>query len=218
MKNFYEMTETELLSKYKLKAADSFKSKFDLFIFDHWLENKGSIDSTIINSLYFDKYMIREESINYYTSYYWQICEDEILTNNKTMKETRDALDDFKKTNKEKILELKQYYIQNFFKVFTFEEFKNLVYVPKENYKCFYCNISIEIINNLIDKGKIFKKQDTRGFTLEIDRIRPNEEYKKDNCVLCCYWCNNAKTDEFSGSEFKRIGKIIEEVWKSRNN
>ena len=33
--------------------------------------------------------------------------------------------------------------------------------------------------------------------------------YNKDNCVLACYWCNNAKTDAFTADEFKPIGKEI---------
>ena len=33
--------------------------------------------------------------------------------------------------------------------------------------------------------------------------------YNKDNCVLACHWCNNAKTDAFTADEFKPIGKEI---------
>ena len=41
-------------------------------------------------------------------------------------------------------------------------------------------------------------------------------DYKLDNVVLACYWCNNAKTDEFSPNEFKEIARGINEVWKRR--
>ena len=53
-------------------------------------------------------------------------------------------------------------------------------------------------------------------FILEIDRKRPNEEYTTDNSVLCCYWCNNAKTDEFCATEFKAIGEEIGKIWRKR--
>jgi len=33
---------------------------------------------------------------------------------------------------------------------------------------------------------------------------------------MACYWCNNAKTDEFDGDEFKEIGEAIKKVWKKR--
>jgi len=53
---------------------------------------------------------------------------------------------------------------------------------------------------------------------MEIDRIEPNKEYTPDNCVLACYWCNNAKSDEFSSHEFsENIGPCIQSVWKKRN-
>ncbi|HPT73200.1 MAG TPA: hypothetical protein PLE74_13070, partial [Candidatus Cloacimonadota bacterium] len=56
----------------------------------------------------------------------------------------------------------------------------------------------------------------TRGWTLEIDRKKPNLEYEEDNCVMCCYWCNNAKTDEFDDVEFLPIGNAINQIWNGR--
>ena len=47
---------------------------------------------------------------------------------------------------------------------------------------------------------------------MEIDRIKANHEYLKDNVVLACYWCNNAKSDEFSEPEFTRYRS---RNWKS---
>ena len=45
--------------------------------------------------------------------------------------------------------------------------------------------------------------------------------YNADNCVLACYWCNNAKTDAFTDKEFKpigiEIGKKIREILKGKN-
>jgi len=217
MKTFYEMNDKELSAKYRQKAADSFKTKFDLYVFNKWLENPNTFNNSIIDSEEFDKFQINQELIDYYTTIYWQEIEVKLLRNGKSIKETYQALNDLKKTNTERIKELERHYVNDFHLVFKFEDFKELVCVPKDLFKCHYCNIDIELINELIDKGEIHKKQATRGFTLEIDRKRPNEEYKKDNCVLCCYWCNNAKTDEFSFEEFKKIGTVIKEIWKERN-
>jgi hypothetical protein len=33
---------------------------------------------------------------------------------------------------------------------------------------------------------------------------------------MCCYWCNNAKTDEFTPTEFKFIGQMIGNIWNTR--
>jgi len=84
--------------------------------------------------------------------------------------------------------------------------------------KCHYCNISISEIERLSENLELLTKRTYygRGFTLEIDRKNPYGQYLPNNVVLSCYWCNNAKTDEFNETEFKSIGQTIEEVWKSR--
>ena len=33
---------------------------------------------------------------------------------------------------------------------------------------------------------------------------------------MACYWCNNAKTDEFSPEEFKPIAEGIRKAWNER--
>ena len=63
-------------------------------------------------------------------------------------------------------------------------------------------------IEELAQKGKLYKKNE-RGWNMEIDRKKPNLEYTTDNCVAACYWCNNAKTDEFDDEEFEPIGEQI---------
>lgn len=84
--------------------------------------------------------------------------------------------------------------------------------------KCIYCNITETDIATLIDNGKIKTSRiTTRGKLLEIDRtIEPKGHYQLGNIGLCCYWCNNAKTDEFNYDEFKEIGKSFEKVWNER--
>lgn len=80
---------------------------------------------------------------------------------------------------------------------------------------CGYCGVSIEQINKISNYHKLYTKR-SRGYTLEIDQKEPNNGYKDDNCVACCYWCNNAKTDEFSVEDFKEIAKGINIVWNKR--
>jgi len=102
---------------------------------------------------------------------------------------------------------------KTFLNVFPFEEFTEFV---RAKLKCEYCHITEEGIQALINAHQLNTKKDTRGWSLEIDRKKPNFEYTKENCVWCCYWCNNAKTDEFSYDEFKKIGKVIESIWDGR--
>ena len=84
--------------------------------------------------------------------------------------------------------------------------------------RCHYCGITEPEIKSLIDNGKIYTKRlTTRGRKLEIERVLPNEKYDNvTNLVYCCYWCNNAKSDEFSKAEFESIGATISLIWQKR--
>lgn len=83
---------------------------------------------------------------------------------------------------------------------------------------CHYCGITETDVAQLINKKKIDTKRiTTRGKSLEIERLSPNEKYDNTlNLVYCCYWCNNAKTDEFTAQEFAPIGKEIAKIWQAR--
>lgn len=79
---------------------------------------------------------------------------------------------------------------------------------------CCYCRCTLEELE-MFYKITDYKRKDTRGKTLEIDR-REDIQYTEDNCDLCCHWCNNAKSDVFSSDEFHHIGKAIGEVIKEK--
>ena len=82
--------------------------------------------------------------------------------------------------------------------------------------KCFYCDITENEISELWEKFPNLTKRN-RGKHLEIERLEPNKPYNiTTNLVLSCYWCNNAKTDTFTKSEFIEIGKVIKKIWKER--
>lgn len=82
---------------------------------------------------------------------------------------------------------------------------------------CNYCGLS-EIQSQLIVKNGLLKSkrfpQDglhgrgtSRGMWLEIDRYDPNGLYEVDNMVLCCYFCNNDKSDVFHGDDYRKFMK-----------
>jgi len=82
--------------------------------------------------------------------------------------------------------------------------------------KCYYCDITEPQIIKLRKNG-IIKTKNKRGSVLEIDRLNSDYEYTSKNIVLACYWCNNAKTDEFSSKEFKKhVGPGIKKIWEKR--
>lgn len=152
-----------------------------------------------------------EAVLDEYITRYWQLGFKDKITETMTVDDVWSKMESLKKQNI--IQKYDQAYATHYVKV-IFPEDKFLELYRKED--CEYCNISIKTIDKLIDQRKLFKKHDTRGNTMEIDRKSPNKEYTTENTVRCCYWCNNAKTDEFTEPEFRPIAKQIRKVWEDR--
>jgi hypothetical protein len=139
---------------------------------------------------------ISDDLINYYITYYWQ--EDPFsatinILNNSAKVETGkiyNNIQKWKKTeeNKKLISKLSSKYYEDRFKTrFPLTEFEKLFDFRQTEQECHYCHITLDIIDKLTKERKIFKKQITRGWTLEIDRKEANKEYTKQNSVICCY-------------------------------
>jgi len=99
---------------------------------------------------------------------------------------------------------------------FSKEEFLNW-YSENLDLGCYYCGIEIETQISIIERGKLssnrfftykyknkigVEKYGTRGKSFEVDRKNPKGPYSIDNCVLCCYFCNNDKSDVFTESQY----------------
>ncbi|MDD5669942.1 MAG: hypothetical protein PHE58_07950 [Candidatus Omnitrophica bacterium] len=79
--------------------------------------------------------------------------------------------------------------------------------------KCYYCETSEEDVAKLVEDRS--KRSPNRGRHLEVERkdsTLGKDKYNPNNCVLCCYICNNAKSDIFSPEEFKLIQEAIKET------
>jgi len=200
-------------STYLSKAKQSFKSRFDLLLYSRIREgNKSEITKPELEQF---KIEDNEDSIlQEYLNVYWQEEED-FEINDKKISEIYVEIKEWKDNNKPNIDELQKHYIKKIFPVTVYkkEDFKAFF---EGDIECEYCHMTEDSISNLIEIGEIHKKHITRGWSLEIDRKKPNHEYSEDNCVWCCYWCNNGKTDEFTFKEFKKIGYVIESVWNDR--
>lgn len=82
---------------------------------------------------------------------------------------------------------------------------------------CAYCQITKSQFDTLRQAGQLHTKRlRTRGTSFEIDCRRPELGYTEGNLALCCYWCNNAKTDEFSDAEFQPVADALALVWRRR--
>lgn len=120
---------------------------------------------------------------------------------------------------KEIVSNMKTKFLEVFKDQTSFEEFKKIYHKDDDKIKrrCYYCGINEAQIEILVNELKIKTKRFyARGKTMEIDQKKPENGYKKCNIVLACYWCNNAKTDEFDEVEFKKIGEVIGGIWLER--
>lgn len=194
--------------KYFVKANDSFTTKLNLYIFSKAIkQNLNDLNLEDFRSFDIDK-----ELVELYTTEYWQYEPEYELIPGLTNDAIYKLIDIIKKDYKDLIAEMKNDYVnKQFCDIYPISDFDNLL----QSNTCAYCNITTEEIIQLADHKQLHKKN-YRGWTLEIDRLDSNLEYKKENCVMACYWCNNAKTDEFTGEEFMSIGSEIRKIWNKR--
>ena len=190
---------------YKAKAVDSFNTKWDLFCFDYLVNKK---DQFTIEE--FKSFKIGEELVKVYSAQYHQYFDHESLD------QSRINVGDLRKDMKELLIDklkasCQNDYVANFESVFSKDKFEAL----GKGTKCYYCELEENEIKELYNKLLIYKKAN-RGFVLELDRKTANYEYTESNCVMACYWCNNAKTDEFNAVEFKPIGLAIGKALRGR--
>ena len=79
---------------------------------------------------------------------------------------------------------------------------KASAYIKPNDCVCFYCGINEQILSELYnDQNYTCKTKRNRGAWFELDRkdsSKENNIYSKENMVLCCYFCNNHKSDVVS--------------------
>jgi hypothetical protein len=198
------------LQKYQAKAEDSFITKMNLYFFNKAIQQDW--ENMFLED--FRNFKISSELVDIYTTEYWQYEPEYELKPGLTNETIYKQIDTKKKEYNHLIDELKFDYIKNQFPaIFPKTVFDELL---KAN-ECGYCHITIEEVIRLADIKQLHKKN-YRGWSLEIDRLDSNLEYTKENCVMACYWCNNAKTDEFTKDEFLQIGEVIHKIWNERLN
>ncbi len=195
---------------YLEKAKSSFNSKMKVFVFNAVIANKKEI-----NLDDFIKYKLNEKDVDVYTKRYWQyMATDNLITTEGlpiSIKQIELDIIDFFSKNEEAIGDLETKYINVFGEVFTKPEYEAL----QNQQTCHYCGLTKSDLL-LMGEKELLRKKNYRGWSLEMDRKNPNLEYSKENCVMACYWCNNAKTDEFLEDEFLIIAEGIKTVWQNR--
>ena len=194
---------------YRSKASDSFKTRSKLYIFQQALLGRE------FNSEEVNTFPIEDDLVKKYTAQYWQRDHtDRIDGCEKKVDEVYIEMVRMEAAHREELKVLRDCYIKEFFPTkFDFSEFEKVC----SSDHCAYCKITMSDIDTLASGLQLFKKNE-RGWKLEMDRKNSNFEYLPDNVMMACYWCNNAKTDEFTDVEFMAVGEAIGQVWKSRLN
>ena len=80
---------------------------------------------------------------------------------------------------------------------------------------CHYCGLLEIESEEIAMTGKLSSKRfpqngligqgTSRGVWLEVDRLNPKGLYSRGNSVLCCYFCNNDKSDLFDGVRYRQF-------------
>ena len=84
-------------------------------------------------------------------------------------------------------------------------------YLEQHPYCC-YCGVPENLCKEkLQEQGAT--RQGHRGSYLEVEKTNPDKTYTKDNCVLACYLCNNAKTNFIQVQDFEPIARGIYQFW-----
>jgi 5-methylcytosine-specific restriction endonuclease McrA len=199
--------ESKIPKRYNEKAKDSFRTKRNLYLFSKALYARWQE----VSLEDFRNFRIEAALVKDFTTIYWQYEPEYEIRGSKIIS-IQNQIDLKEKELKDEIELFRLDYINSTFpEIFPVELFRKLI----DSGSCAYCGITIPIVTELANRQKLFKKN-YRGWTLEIDRKDSNLEYTPDNCIMACYWCNNAKTDEFTHEEFMKIGKVIFSIWDER--
>jgi hypothetical protein len=94
-----------------------------------------------------------------------------------------------------------------------FEDF--LSWYNSQEKICHYCKLteieSQELVmtgllnSNRFPQNGIIGRGTSRGVWLEVDRLNPKGKYSRTNSVLCCYFCNNDKSDVFDSENYLKF-------------
>jgi 5-methylcytosine-specific restriction endonuclease McrA len=204
----------DIKQKYNDIIPRSFNTKLEVFLFKRCI-TKGNLEEISVDE--FKHFQINPEIVDIYQNA-WQLeADDSLDEGGLKMREIDNMIEQWNKQNEDLKKDLlENYRILFVTDYFPFSEFEEIYDQDPQKRTCHYCNKSDQYLSGLRNDGKIYTKR-VRGYAMEIDRIKGNYEYKPDNVVLACYWCNNAKTDEFSEEEFTdNIGPGIERVWNDR--
>jgi 5-methylcytosine-specific restriction endonuclease McrA len=206
------MSNSLAKNRFKSILDRAFERFFDIYLIKCFLSDPSLQN---VNLPSFKAFRYDDPNFDKCLQAYQESKGENIFTETATIKDLDDAITGWYSNNSKLISEFKNEFKEN--KLISESDFIKFYKDDKVDRYCDYCKIKESEIDFLIKENKIFTKRlATRGKFMEVDRIKPNEAYVEGNLALSCYWCNNAKTDEFTAEEFKPIGLAIGKVLRAR--
>ena len=208
------MPDQSLSTRYSAVRKRSFARHLDLFLTVSYLRSaEGSLEHISP-----DDYRLFQPTAEERTAYlrsYQARSLSEVIAHRQTVLSLDTAIRQWRVAKPDLEAELRVIHDQHH--CLSAEEFKQLVDPQAGELACEYCELTERDFHQLTECGLIrTKRLSTRGNTLEFDCRDPEQGYTRDNVALCCYWCNNAKTDEFTSDEFKPVALALAAVWRQR--
>lgn len=75
-------------------------------------------------------------------------------------------------------------------------------------------DVTVDFLRSEIQKGCVYCGDMEK---VGLDRLDNSKGHTRDNVVPCCSSCNSVRMDHFSFDEMIKIGKVISEIKRSRN-
>ncbi|MVN79275.1 hypothetical protein GO988_23325 [Hymenobacter sp. HMF4947] len=207
------MTAAEVTKRYKEVVKRSFDRHLDLFLTAHFLRSPTQDLANATPQAYA---MFQLEPLEW--DYYLRSHQAKRLSAAFSATSTVGALDQAIQDwwGKHKVQGLQAFQQAHKQHCISEDDFRALFPLETE-LCCVYCGITAGQFQRLIRAGQVqTKRLRTRGSTFEIDCREPRLGYAAGNLALCCYWCNNAKSDEFKAEEFQPVAEALGRVWRQR--
>jgi 5-methylcytosine-specific restriction endonuclease McrA len=208
------MASQSLLTRHSTVRKRSFARHLDLFLTALYLRRTDGTLHLTNPDEYLNFQPTVEEKAAYLRSYQARSLSEPFAPG-RTVQSLDDAIRQWRAANPTLEAALRVIHDQHY--CLSAEEFKHLVNNQAGELACEYCELTESDFRQLIERDLVrTKRLSTRGSTFEFDCRDPEQGYTKDNVALCCYWCNNAKTDEYSTEEFKPVALALAAIWRHR--
>lgn len=205
------MTPSEVTQRYKSIVKRSFERHMDLFLTAQFL--RSPVQSLTISPNSYRTFQPTDQEWSSYLSSH-QAKSFDAAFGDTTVRKLDDAIKTWWKVIGDEKREYEQIHRDQY--CISQSEFRDL-FTSQRELSCEYCLTTETQFQQLIKAGQIkTKRLSTRGTTFEIDCRTPHLGYTRGNLAICCYWCNNAKTDEFTKDEFLPVAKALGQIWQQR--